>query len=103
MIFRENMEMMLKNKNVLLILATATTGKTIANAAETLNYYGAKVVGISAIFSACTAIDGFPIHSIFDQSDLPAYRSWKSHDCKLCKQGVKVTAICNGFGYSMLR
>lgn len=103
MIFRENMDMMLVNKNVLLILATATTGKTIANAAETLNHYGAKVVGISAIFSACTAIDGFPIHSIFDQSDLPGYRSWKSHDCKLCKQGMKVTAICNGFGYSQLR
>lgn len=102
MIFRDNMYMMLNNKNILLILATATTGKTIARAAETLNYYGAKVVGIASIFSACTAIDGFPIHSIFDQSDIPDYRSYEPHLCKLCQQGERVRALCNGFGYSQI-
>ena len=39
MIFRENSEMMIKGKHVLLLLASATTGQTILRAGESINYY----------------------------------------------------------------
>ena len=51
MIFRENSEMMIKGKHVLLLLASATTGQTILRAGESIDYYGGTVVGITAIFS----------------------------------------------------
>ena len=43
MIFRENSEMMIKGKHVLLILASATTGATILRAGESINYYGGEL------------------------------------------------------------
>ena len=50
MIFRENSEMMIKGKHVLLLLASATTGQTILRAGESIDYYGGTVVGITRIF-----------------------------------------------------
>ena len=47
MIFRENSEMMIKGKHVLLLLASATTGQTILRAGESIDYYGGTVVGIT--------------------------------------------------------
>ena len=43
MIFRENSEMMIKGKHVLLLLASATTGQTILRAGESIDYYGGTV------------------------------------------------------------
>ena len=72
MIFRENSEMMIKGKHVLLLLASATTGQTILRAGESIDYYGGTVVGITAIFSAPTKVH------------------------------IPIDAICNSFGYSVL-
>lgn len=102
MIFRENAEMMIRGKHVLLLLASATTGKTILRAGESINYYGGTVVGISAIFSQPSKVLGQDIHALWDISDLPDYCSYKPTDCKLCKDHVPIDAICNSFGYSKL-
>lgn len=58
MIFRDNMQMMIKDKHVLLLLASTTTGKTISRAIEGLKYFGANISGVSAIFSAAASVDG---------------------------------------------
>ena len=52
LIFRENYLSMIKGKHVLVLLATATTGKTLQTALECIEYYGGEVVGVSSIFSA---------------------------------------------------
>ena len=54
LLFRENLLPMIKGKNVLLLLASATTGQTITKVSQALTYYGAKISGISAVFSAST-------------------------------------------------
>ena len=67
--FRENYIPMIKGKNVLLLLASATTGQTIVKVGQTLSYYGATINGISAVFSAlwgflsnpCLPLQIFPI------------------------------------------
>lgn len=41
-IFRENMVHMIKDKNVMLLLSSATTGKTVANAIHS-SYYGGNI------------------------------------------------------------
>jgi len=102
MIFRENMQMMIRDKHVLLLLASTTTGTTIHRAVECINYYGGQVSGISAIFSAARAIAGMDIHSLFSPSDLPDYKNYAPDKCEMCKAGIPVDAICNGFGFSRL-
>ena len=103
MFFRENMETWIRNKNILILLPTASTGSSITKAAQTVLYYGGKVSGVSAIFSAVNSIDGYPIFSLFKTSDLPDYHVYKHKDCPLCKAGVKVDAIVSGKGYSRIR
>ena len=44
LIFRENYLSMIKGKHVLVLLATATTGKTLQTALECIEYYGGEVV-----------------------------------------------------------
>ena len=99
-IFRENNEPMIKGKNVLLILDSITTNKTVGNAAAAINYYGGTVVGISSIFSAANKIQNLPIHAEFTTNDIPDYQSYAPEHCAMCQAGIPVDALANGYGYS---
>ena len=45
---------------------------------------------------------GYPVASIFDTHDLPDYETYDSHSCPWCRQGKKIDALVNSFGYSSL-
>lgn len=102
MIFRDNIQPMVNGKNVVLLLASATTGKTIAQSVECIEYYGGIIQGISAIFSAADSIGGHVINSVFNTDDFADYQSFSQHDCPYCQAGQKVDAIVNSYGYSQL-
>lgn len=102
LIFRDNMQMMVKGKNVLLLLATATTGKTLNQSLECIEYYGGRVRGIGAIFSAVKESHGIPINAIFSPDDIPGYQTYRFKDCPMCQKEMKVEAIVNAYGYSKL-
>ena len=102
LMFRENFVPMIKGKNVLLLLTSATTGKTILKVAQILGYYGATISGISAVFSAAKSVMGIPINSLFSTSDIADYKTFAPEDCTLCKEGVGIDALANGFGYSRI-
>ena len=102
MIFRENTQPLLRGRNVLVLMASVTTGKTIQQCEECLEYYGGRMVSVASVFSAVEEIDHVRIEALFHASDIPHYASYRSIDCPLCKQGVRVDAMVNGFGYSML-
>ncbi len=102
MIFRGDLQQWIRGKNVMLLLASATTGLTVSRAVETLIYYGAKISGVSAIFSIASKVAGLPVHAIFTQADLPDYDSSTHGNCPLCKKGIPVDGICNGYGMSPL-
>ena len=101
-LFRENFQPMIKEKNVLLLLASATTGQTIVKAAQALSYYGAKISGISAVFSAANSMMGIPIRSLFSIADIPDYKAYNPEGCALCKENQPVDAFANAFGYSRI-
>ena len=102
MIFRDNLQPMVRGKNILLLLASATTGRTIARSLECIQYYGGIIQGISAIFSAAKEIYGEPVHCIFSTEDLPDYNTFTPSECPHCKNKEKIDALVNGFGYSEL-
>ncbi len=102
MIFRDNTQKMIWGKRVLLIIASATTGKTIERALDCINYYGGEAVGVGAIFSAADEIAGFPIISVFRSEDVPGYESYPYKDCPSCKRSQKIDAIVNAYGYSKI-
>ena len=102
LIFRDNMAPMIKNKHVLLLLATATTGRTIDRAVECIEYYGGMVSGISALFSATDTVGGRQVNTVFSKNDMPAYESYDHNECPLCQAGKKLDAIVNSFGYMKL-
>ena len=101
-IVRENLKPMFEGKNVIILVATAATGKTIAKTAEAIKYYGANVRGICSVFSVGTTCFGKPIYSLFSVKDLPDYRNCPAEECPMCKNGEPVYAIANPFGYSIL-
>ncbi len=102
LIFRDNIQSMVWNKNVLLLIASATTGKTINRSLECIKYYGGKVVGISALFSAINEKGGVPIEAIFTTKDIPNYHTYDFKDCPECKEQHKIDAIVNSYGYSKI-
>lgn len=102
LIFRDNMQMMVNGKHCLLLLASATTGRTVARAMECIQYYGGIIEGVSAIFSASDRVEGMEINYIFGSKDLAEYKTYEASKCPMCANKQKIDAIVNSFGYSKL-
>ena len=102
MIFRDNVQMMIDGKKILILNGSVTTGETLSRAVESILYYGGKIRAIAAIFSAVDKVAQLPVHSIFQQKDIPDYGTYRVHDCPLCRNKQKLDAIVNGFGYSKI-
>ena len=102
MIFRDNIQPMIRNKHVLVLMASVTTGYTAKRSVEAIGYYGGEVAGIAAIYRAVDEVAGQPVRSVYNISDIPDYESYDYHDCPYCKKGRKLDALVNSFGYSPL-
>ena len=87
MFFRDNNKIMINGKNVLILLASATTGKTLSQAISCVRYYGGTVSGISAIFSAASKVENIPVNYLFSKSDIPDYAAY-------CSAVISYTANC---------
>ena len=102
LIFRENTAPMVSGKNVLILMASVSTGYTAKSAVETIAYYGGRAVGIASIFATVETIEGLPVTCLFNPNDLSDYMSYDAAACPMCKAGRKLDAIVNSFGYSKL-
>ena len=100
--FRENIRPSIEGKNILLLVATMTTGETVKKSLECIEYYGGIIQGVAAIFSTTTEIEGTKVYPLFDQEDLPGYATYAPYDCPFCKQGTPLEAMVNAYGYSKL-
>lgn len=100
--FRDNYRMMINRKNILILMASITSGETLRACAESVNFYGGGVSGIAAIFTNISKLADCPIHSIFTEQDVPNYRSYPHGQCELCRRGVPIDALVNGYGYSKI-
>ena len=102
LLFRDNTVSMIQGKCVLVLAASVTTGYTAQSAVEAVQYYGGMVTGIAAIFATADTCAGHPVRSVFNPKDLSDYASYSAHDCPLCKEGKKIDALVNSFGFSKL-
>ncbi|MBR2411376.1 MAG: orotate phosphoribosyltransferase [Clostridia bacterium] len=101
-LFRDNIAPMIKDKNILILAVSVSSGKTVLAAIDAIRYYGGKVSGISSIFSTEKDCIDYPVHSIFDPNDLDGYSVWRPHECPLCKEGAKLDALINSHGFSKI-
>lgn len=101
MLLRDNFLPYVKGKRVLLLTASATTGKTAVSVVEGIRYYGGEAVGVATVFGGEFEC-GVPVVRIFGLHDIPDYQSFSSRDCPLCRRGVKVDAVVNSYGYSKI-
>ena len=79
LIFRDNLVPMIRDKHVLILTASVTTG-----------------------ISARKAMECVPVQSIFTKEDVSGYATYSTQECPLCKHGAKLDALVNGYGYSKL-
>ena len=102
LIFRDNARFMLEGKNVLLLLASVTTGGTVRRGIECVQYYKGNVAGIAAIYSYQKEIDGIPVVSLFDTNDISDYASYLPEECPMCREKRELDAVVDKYGYSAL-
>lgn len=102
LIFMQSNQKFVYNKHIVLLISSVSTGKTILKALECISYYGGKLEGISAIFSAKNEIAGYEINAIFSAEDIPNYEVSKPSECKMCKEKQKIDAIVNHDGYTIV-
>ena len=101
-IFRDNVQPMIRGKHVLVLMASVTTGFTAKRSIEAIGYYGGHVAGVAAIYSAVEEVAGYPVRSVYTINDLPGYASYDYRDCPYCKEGKKIDALVNSYGYSQI-
>ncbi len=101
-IFRDDAQAKIWQKQVLLLISSASTGWSIERFARCLDYYSGKLVGAASLFSAIDEVIGIKVTAIFTPDDIPDYQTYLASDCPMCKAKQKIDALVNAFGYSKL-
>ncbi len=108
-IMRDNLLPYIRNKRVLLLTATATTGLTLTNALEGIWYYGGSPVGAATVFGGnfgesinMHGVCNVPVVRLFRTEDISSYKSYTAAECPLCRAGIKIDALINSYGYSKI-
>ena len=103
LIFTESAIEWIRNRNVLLLVASISSGRTVRSALECLTYYGGNIAGISALFLASPQEQGEKeVHALFTAQDIPGYQVYRSGECEMCKAGQRLDAMVSSDGYTKL-
>ncbi|MGI6124328.1 MAG: hypothetical protein ACOYIG_09100 [Acetivibrionales bacterium] len=100
--FQSNIQKLIDGKNIVVLVSSVSSGKTVESALECLSYYNGKVVGISALFNAFPDESEQEIHSLFTSEDIPEYKMLSPDECDMCKSGRKLDAIVMHGGYTRI-
>ena len=102
LIFRDNLAPMVEGKDILILISTVNSGKTIRRTLECVEYYGGRVQGIASVFSTQEMVGEVPVYSLFSPEDIPGYGTHDPKECPLCAAGVKIDALANSYGFSLI-
>ena len=93
---------MIQNRDVLILISTVNSGKSVNRMLECVQYYGGRVQGIASVFSTLEEVEGVPIYSLFTPDDIPGYATYSPKDCAMCAEGRRIDALSNSYGLSRL-
>lgn len=102
LIFRENRAPMVQGKDVVILISTVNSGKTVRRILECVEYYGGHVQGVVSVFSNVEQVDEVPVYALFTAKDIPNYMTSAPESCPLCAAGQRIEALANSYGMSKL-
>ena len=102
LIFRENLIPMIRDRDVLLLISIVNSGKTARRALECIEYYGGRTQAIASIFGVPEQVGQVPVYSLYTPADIPGYFTHTPDSCPLCREGRKLDALSNSYGFSLL-
>lgn len=102
-IFSDNLHPMLDGKDVLVLVSTASTGQTLRQALECVEYYGGRVTGFAALFANIDELEGRRVVHLFSGSNFPHYHNCvHAKYCPDCLARKPLDAIITPHGYKKL-
>jgi len=99
LLFYDNELEWIKDKHIVVLSATISSGLTLNSALECISYYKGIISGISALFFFSSAMPHMKINALFTSEDIPGYKVYSSGDCEMCKAGQKLDALISSEGY----
>jgi len=99
LLFYDNEMEWIKNKHILLLAASISSGRTLNGALECISYYGGLIAGISALFQYTGTMPHMKINSLFTSDDIPGYKVYNTGECDLCRAGQKLDALISSEGF----
>ena len=102
LVFPDSAVKWVSGKNILLLFATVSSGRSLNIALECINYYGGNIVGISTLYRASQVKAVNEVHCLFTSDDIPGYKLSSASECEMCKNGQKLDAIISSEGYTKI-
>ncbi|MCL2703741.1 MAG: phosphoribosyltransferase [Defluviitaleaceae bacterium] len=102
LIFPDNRRSLIENKSIIILMASVTYGFTLSAAQECVDYYGGKVVGISAMFTSSLRDPEEKINGMFTAGDIPGFKAFRTNQCEMCQAGQKLDAVIFSEGYTLI-
>ena len=99
LMFYDNELEWIKDKHILLLAATISSGRTLNSALECISYYKGIISGISALFLYTGAMPHMKINTLFKSDDIPGYKVYSTSECEMCKSGQRIDALISSEGY----
>ncbi len=93
LMFPADMHKLIRHRNIILLISSISTGITLNSALDCLSYYGAQLVGVSALFNAKEVAADQVIHAMFTKDDIVGYELYRPGDCPMCQEGQKLDGI----------
>ena len=100
--FKSSMIKQITNKNVLLLTASVSSGRSLDSALDCIAYYRGNIAGISALFLVSPDKQEQEINALFTSDDIPDYKMYTPRDCEMCKAGKKLDALISSEGYTKI-
>jgi orotate phosphoribosyltransferase len=101
-IFKDNVVDWIADRNIILLVNSISSGRTVNSGLECVSYYGGNIIGISSLFMALPcSLEPMP-YSLFTSDDIPEYKIYKPNQCELCQKGRKLDALISSEGYTRL-
>jgi len=102
LVFPDSVVKWISGKDILLLVATVSSGRSLNIALECISYYGGNLTGISSIYRASDVNAAVKINTLFTSNDIPDYKIASASECEMCKKGQKIDALISSEGYTKI-